>query len=117
MIAQNNSASDKELLDAYSNAVISVVEKVGSAVVQIKNNKKSSNFPFEGQGMGSGVIITPDGYVLTNKHVVDGGKDAEVSLTDGKSYKAEVVGADSGSDLALVRILDNSLPFAQLGNS
>jgi len=107
---------DKELLDAYSNAVISVVEKVGPSVVQIQTNKNTSP-TMQGQGLGSGVIITPDGFILTNNHVIDKAKTIEVGLTTGDSFPAEVVGKDPATDLALVRILANDLSYAELGNS
>src|SRR5258708_7441399 len=112
---QERKQNEDQLLDAYSNAVINVVEKIGPAVVQIKNlaDKNSE----EGQGMGSGIIITPDGFVLTNNHVIQGAKATEVTLTTGKSYSGQLIGADSATDLALLRLLDNDLPFAQLGNS
>jgi len=107
---------DKELLDAYSNAVISVVEKVGPSVVQILTNKNSEQ-TMQGQGLGSGVIITPDGFILTNNHVIDKAKTIEVGLTTGDSFPAEIVGTDPATDLALVRILANGLSYAELGDS
>src|ERR1700722_13984791 len=107
---------DNELLDAYSNAVISVVEKVGPSVVQIQTNKNVSPTT-QGQGLGSGVIITPDGFILTNNHVIDKAKTIEVGLTTGDSFPGQVVGTDPATDLALVRILANDLPYAELGNS
>jgi S1-C subfamily serine protease len=105
MLSSSSSQTDKELLDAYSNAVISVVDQVGPAVVKI-----------QGQGIGSGVIITPDGFVLTNNHVVDKSNEIQVE-TIGKTYKSELVGRDPATDLALLRLQDNGLPYAQLGNS
>jgi len=110
------SHDDNELLDAYSNAVISVVEKVGPSVVQIQTNKNISPTA-QGQGLGSGVIITPDGFILTNNHVVDKAKTIEVGLTNGDSFPGEIVGTDPATDLALVRILANDLSYAELGNS
>ncbi|HEV2339466.1 MAG TPA: trypsin-like peptidase domain-containing protein [Patescibacteria group bacterium] len=106
---------DDQLLDAYSNAVIHVVDTVGPAVVQIKSFVSKDSR--EGQGIGSGIIITPDGFVLTNNHVVHGAKATEVTLTTGKSYDGQLIGTDPTTDLALLRLLDNSLPFASLGNS
>jgi len=107
---------DKELLDAYSNSVISVVEKVGPSVVQILTNKNTGQ-PMQGQGIGSGVIITPDGFILTNNHVVHNAQSLEVSLTTGASFPAEIVGTDPATDLALIRILANGLSYAELGDS
>lgn len=96
----------KDLLDAYSRAVISVVDKVGPAVVKVETG-----------GVGSGIIITPDGYVLTNNHVVDHTNNIDVVLTSGRRLTAEIIGKDKISDLALLRVTANSLPHASLGNS
>lgn len=106
---------DTELLDAYSNTVVSVVEKVGPSVVQIQTNKNNNGSA--GQGLGSGVIITPDGFILTNNHVVAGAESIEVGLSNRETFQAEIVGTDPATDLALIRILSNDLSFAQLGNS
>ncbi len=115
---QPNIPDDNQLLDAYSNAVIHVVDKVGDATVQIKTTKKfmDANRP-EGLGMGSGVIITPDGFVLTNNHVIDQAGDIEVSLSSGKMYIGQIVGVDPSTDLALLRLLESKLPYAELGDS
>ncbi|MBI4080420.1 MAG: trypsin-like peptidase domain-containing protein [Candidatus Levybacteria bacterium] len=102
--------TDEEILDAYSQAVVGVVEKVGPAVVSIGTKEHTG-------GIGSGVIITPDGFVLTNNHVVSGMKTTEVSLTDGRVLTANVVGRDKATDLALLRIVADSLPHAEFGNS
>ena len=95
------------LLDAYSQAVIRVVERVTPAVAHVRR----------GSGGGSGVVIAPDGYVLTNSHVVDGADEVEVVFPDGASYRAPVVGTDAATDLALVRVLGPSLVAADLGDS
>src|SRR5512142_2554224 len=110
--------SDEELLDAYSHAVIGVVNKVGPAVVSIRV-KKAAASPRQpgGEGAGSGVIIAPDGFVLTNNHVVEGVTGAEVSLTDGSILPAQIVGTDPATDLAVLRVGANGLPSATLGDS
>lgn len=110
--------SDEELLDAYSHAVIGVVDKVGPAVVSIRV-KKAAASPRQpgGEGAGSGVIIAPDGFVLTNNHVVEGVTGAEVSLTDGSILPAQIVGTDPATDLAVLRVGANGLPSATLGDS
>jgi S1-C subfamily serine protease len=108
--------SDVELLDAYSRAVMSVVDAVGPAVVSIgaaTRTKKSS----EPEANGSGVIFAPDGYVLTNDHVVQGAKQLYVSLTNGTTHEAVVVGTDPATDLAVIRADSANLPFATLGES
>lgn len=108
---------DEELLDAYSRAVIGVVEKVGPAVVSIRVRKRGSPRRPGAEGAGSGVIITPDGYVLTNSHVVEGASELDVGLTDGSAYPAQLAGADPATDLAIVRVGSSGLPAAELGNS
>ena len=108
--------SDEELLDAYSRAVIGVVEKVGPAVVSI-GVKARSRSRGEREGAGSGVIIAPDGYVLTNSHVVERANEIEVNLMDGSTFSAQNVGSDPATDLAVVRVGSSGLPAAQLGDS
>jgi S1-C subfamily serine protease len=108
--------SSVELLDAYSRAVMSVVDAVGPAVVSIAaatRTKKSA----EPEANGSGVIFAPDGYILTNDHVVQGAKKLEVSLTDGTTHEAVMVGTDPATDLAVIRADSANLPFAALGDS
>lgn len=109
--------SDVELLDAYSRAVITVVDAVGPAVVSISTGARSKNAGPEAGGAGSGVIIAPDGYVLTNDHVVHGAKHLAVSLTNGTTHDAAIVGTDPASDLAVIRADSANLPFATLGES
>jgi S1-C subfamily serine protease len=118
--------TEAEALDAYSGAVIGVVERVGPAVVQIGVTKAVSGRGFGGgapriaEGAGSGVIFTPDGYILTNSHVVDGAQRLTVTMADGHDVPAELVGNDPATDIAVVRIArraDVALPIARLGNS
>jgi S1-C subfamily serine protease len=111
-----NADTDEQLLDAYSHAVIGVVEKVGPTVVNIAIQKRDRRGQM-GEGAGSGVIIAPDGFVLTNNHVVEGTSGIEVSLTDGSTYPAQIVGTDPATDLAVIRVLANGLPAATLGDS
>lgn len=109
--------SNVELLDAYSRAVITVAEAVGPAVVSIAINKPSRGDEPEPGGAGSGVIIAPDGYILTNDHVVHDAKQLSVSLTNGATLSATIVGTDPATDLAVVRAESSNLPFAALGDS
>jgi S1-C subfamily serine protease len=106
---------DGALLDAYSRAVIDVVERVGPAVVRL--DVKVADGRRHG-GTGSGVIVAPDGLVLTNSHVVGGGGAVSVATVEGRRLTARVVGDDPDTDLALVRIdAPVTLPAAALGNS
>lgn len=114
--------TEAEILDAYSQTVIMAVEHIGPAVVsvglamsapeQLKRRGVS-----EIRGVGSGVIITPDGYVLTNSHVVQSAERIEVRLQDGRDFSARIVGNDPHSDLAVLSILESGLPTAELGDS
>lgn len=106
---------DGALLDAYSRAVIDVVERVGPAVVRL--DVKAADDRRQG-GTGSGVIVAPDGLVLTNSHVIGGGGAVSVATVEGRHLTARVVGDDPDTDLALVRIdAPVTLPAAALGNS
>lgn len=114
----------QQLLDAYSQAVIRVVEQVGPAVVSVGVLKQvlgrtqdGRTMPFQAPGAGSGVIITPDGYILTNSHVVNRADRLEVTLADGTTYPAQLVGEDPETDLAVLRIPASGLPVAVLGDS
>ena len=105
-----------DLLDAYSRAVVTVVEAAGPAVVSIfvGNNRRQSP---EQAGAGSGVVIAPDGYILTNDHVVQGSKDLRVKLTDGTDLSATRIGTDPATDLAVIRANATFLSSSTLGNS
>ena len=108
---------DRELLDAYSRAVVSVVEHVGPAVVSIAAGTRRPGATAGVVGAGSGVIFTPDGYVLTNRHVVNEATDLAVTLTDGSTLGATLVGNDAATDLAVIRAEGSGLPIAQFGES
>jgi S1-C subfamily serine protease len=104
---------DIEALDAYSRAVIGAVNRVGPAVVSIQVGRNTAKREHAG-GAGSGVVITPDGYLLTNQHVVNGARHVRVAFVDGRGVDAEVVGEDEATDLAVVRALASGLPSATL---
>ena len=113
---------DDRLLDAYSRAVVSAVEMVGPAVVRIEIEGRRTGSPSEDAtnqhgASGSGFIVTPDGLIITNSHVLDGATTARVVLPDGRALRGDLVGDDSDADLAVLRIDGGPLPFASLGNS
>jgi S1-C subfamily serine protease len=103
---------DGERLDAYSEAVAGVVDLVGPAVVRVE--PQANGRP---AGVGSGVIIAPDGLVLTNSHVIHGRREARLTLSDGRVVEARVLGDDPDTDLALLRTTSDGLPYATLGDS
>ena len=108
--------NETPLFDAYSQAVVDVVDRVGPAVVRVET--PADREKRQRGGTGSGVVISPDGLVLTNSHVVQGASTVRLALADTRTVKARVLGDDPHTDLALLRIVDDvSLPAARLGNS
>ena len=111
-------------MDAYSRAVITAAEKVSPSVVyievhhRIKDKRASSpRVPQEARGSGSGFIFTPDGFILTNSHVVHGVTKIEVTLSDGRTCQADLIGDDPDTDLAVIRINSPNLVPAHLGEA
>ena len=104
--------SNSELLDAYSRAVVGAADLVGPAVLHIQ--VETSGRP---AGSGSGVLFTPDGYALTNSHVISGGTRIRATAPDGRVSSASVVGDDPETDLAVLRLDGPAPAFARLGNS
>jgi S1-C subfamily serine protease len=110
-------ADDRALLDAYSNAVIDVTERVGPAVVRVETGPKVGSRGERG-GLGSGIVISPDGLVLTNSHVVGSSKTIRLRDVEGVVTDAQVLGVDPDTDLALLRANHaRDLRYAALGNS
>ena len=104
---------DELLHDAYSRAVIDVVEKIGPAVIGVRAGRRSGDG--RAGGSGSGVMITPDGYALTNDHVVAASANGvHAALPDGRTLGARIIGRDPATDLALLQVDGSALPFAHL---
>lgn len=109
--ARNPPAGEHEALDAYSRVVVWVAEQLSPAVVNLRGERG------RGEGSGSGIMFTPDGFLLTNHHVVRHGKKLRVRLGDGQEHAGRVVGADPWTDLAVVQVEASGLPFASFGDS
>lgn len=107
---------DSELLDAYSRAVVDVVERLGPSVVSIRVTAGGRRGG-AGEGAGSGFVVAPDGFAVTNHHVVDGASRVTVVFTDGHEAEARVVGTDPATDIALVRVTEGGLAPVRIGSS
>jgi S1-C subfamily serine protease len=111
------------VLDAYSQAVVTVAERVGPSVVNIAVvqrrmvRTRQGQQSFDAPGAGSGVILAPDGYILTNSHVVHGTSSLEVTLADGRAGPARLVGDDPATDLAVIHTTLMGLTACELGDS
>lgn len=108
-----------KLVELEESKIIDVTEKVSPAVVRISTTQVVSDFFFsyETSGLGSGFIISPDGEIVTNNHVISGAKKITVSLSDGSEYEATVIGKDPSSDIALIKIDGVNLPHLSFGDS
>jgi len=118
-----SSAADEQVLDAYSRAVTDVVARVGPAVVNIDVQQhvmqptRHGPVPRAARGNGSGFVFTPDGFILTNSHVVHDADEIEVSISDGRTFAATMIGDDPETDLAVIRISGDGFMAATLGDS
>jgi S1-C subfamily serine protease len=108
-----NPPPDRDELDPYSARVVHAFEQVGPAVLHILAEHPNGR----PAGQGSGVLFTPDGYALTNHHVVDGAASLQASLPDGSVVSAALVGADPDTDIAVLRIGGSGHPSAAIGRS
>jgi S1-C subfamily serine protease len=115
-VAAAGAPGDGELLDAYSRSIVAVVERVGPAVGFV-SVRKSGGGRRDAAGTGSGFAFTPDGYLLTNSHVVHGASRIRVAFADGAEYDADLVGEDPETDLAVIRVGASGLPAVALGRS
>ncbi len=107
-------------LASFEKEITEAVEKLSESVVTIDSMRLARDFryglvPLE--GMGSGVIISEDGYIVTNNHVIDGAAKVQVNLKDGRYFTGEVIGGDSATDIAVLKVNASNLPAAKLGES
>jgi S1-C subfamily serine protease len=107
--------SDTELLDSYSNALITAAAKISPAVVNVEIKQKTRRG--EASGGGSGFFFTPDGFILTNSHVVNGASEIAISLLDGIRHEATIVGDDPHTDLAVIRVSAPTQVAAEFADS
>jgi S1-C subfamily serine protease len=114
---QSLKRTDVELLDAYSQAVVRVVETVGPSVVSVIVGKRIPGYWGESVGAGSGTIVDAEGHILTNDHVVHGAERIMVRTADGKAFPVKIVGTDPDTDTALLKMDAEDLPFATFGDS
>src|SRR5215472_3323214 len=108
---------DAALLDEYSRAVVSAVERVAPAVVNIEIQQQNKNQSRDVSGSGSGFVIAPDGFILTNSHVIHTATRILVNLSDGRDYPAQLIGDDPETDLAVIRVDASQLVHVRLADS
>ncbi len=117
LVSQSQAHPDEELLDAYSHAVTSAVDRVSPSVVKIDVTRSKGRRWSTAQGNGSGFVFTPDGLILTNSHVAHGARELRVTLPDGRTADAGVIGDDPDTDLAVIKIDSPDVVASELGES
>ncbi len=116
----NNSTENKQVILQEESATIDLVKKVGPAVVSITTTGTAQSIfglQQQQQGAGTGIVVTTDGLILTNKHVVEGANKFTVTTTDGKQYDGTLVTTDPSNDIAFLRIQASGLTAAEIGDS
>jgi S1-C subfamily serine protease len=116
----NDEHNDAELLDAYSSTITGVVGSVAPAVAHIQVEKKVADRRGKVQltpASGSGFVISSDGYIITNHHVIEDAQKIQVYFSDGRHQKAELKGADPSTDIAVLKIYDNNLRALSFADS
>ena len=108
---------DAALLDIYSATIVRAVERVGPSVALVSVRKRTGGRRIERDGTGSGFVFTPDGYLLTNSHVVHGASSIRIAFASGREFDADLIGEDQETDVAVVRIGADRQPYAELGDS
>lgn len=108
---------DGALLDTYSAAIVNAVERVGPSVALVSVRKRAEGRRSGRSGAGSGFAFTPDGYLLTNSHVVHGAAAIRVAFASGREFDADLIGEDAETDVAVLRVGADRLPVAELGHS
>src|SRR5213082_1046375 len=115
--SRNDVSTDDLLLDEYSRSVVSAVARVAPAVVNIEIEQRVKNRPRDVAGSGSGFVITPDGFILTNSHVIHHSTRIVVNVPDGRDCPAQLIGDDPDTDLAVIRIDAPQLAHVRLADS
>jgi S1-C subfamily serine protease len=112
---------DRQLLDAYSSMVTGVVKHAAQSVTHINIEKKAPHLRMKGmveqQASGSGFVISSDGFIVTNHHVVEGAHSIKVAFADQSEYSASLIGADPATDIAVIKVYDGNLKPLKFGNS
>lgn len=119
ILTTSNLDTNTILSNITANSISGIVKSCADSVVEISIETTNSYYSYQytTEGNGSGVIISEDGYILTNNHVIDGATKILVTLRDGTEYEAKLIGKDSKTDIAVIKIEEKNLKFAVLGNT